>query len=176
MKKKIIIIIGILALIIIGFIVLSSYCRKLNETEQANVEEKINPENKQALILYQDSLGTTVKDNVEAITNTLEQSGYSIIRNHPRSDLNYSIQDYEVIVLVSPVYARKLAQPLLNFTDKQDFTGKKVYGVIVGMMKQEGQEKKLEEHIKNAAHKETIKVIGYDKTQMIETLEGLISE
>lgn len=160
----------------IGFIILSSYCRKLNETEQENVEEKIKSGDKQALILYQESLSTIVKDNADAIADTLQQSGYSTVSNHPRSDLDYSLQDYDVIVLVSPVYARKLAQPLLDFADKQDFTGKMVYGVIVGMINQDGQEEELAEHIKNATQKETIKVVGFDKTQMLETLEELISE
>ena len=60
--------------------------------------------------------------------------------------------------------------------DNQDFSGKKVYGVIVGMAKQNGQEEMLKEHIQNAAQKEAFKVVGFDKIQMITNLEGFLSE
>ena len=176
MKKIVFIILGILVVLGIGSIILSSQCRKLNETEQACVENRIGVGDKEALILYQESMSSMVKDNVDAIADTLQKAGYSIVTNHPRADLDYAVQDYDVIVLVSPVYARKLAQPLLDFLDTQDFTGKKVYGVIVGMIKQEGQEEKLKEHIKNADQKEVIKVVGFEKTQMLENLEGFLSE
>lgn len=176
MRKKIFIFIGVFIFVIIGFMILSSYCRNLNKSEQKDMEERIEGRDKQALILYQESMSSMVKDNVDAITVTLQKANYSVVSNHPRADSDYCIQDYDVIVLVSPVYARKLAQPLLDFADNQDFSGKKVYGVIVGMAKQNGQEEMLKEHIQNAAQKEAFKVIGFDNTQMITNLEGFLSE
>lgn len=140
------------------------------------MEKRIDAGDNQALILYQESMSGMVKDNVDLISETLQKSGYSIVSNHPRADLDYSIQDYDVIVLVTPVYARKLAQPILDFADNQDFTGKKVFGVIVGMTEQEGQEKALDEHISNTTQKKVIKVVGFDKTMMLEALEGLLLE
>ena len=181
MKKISFIIVGILLLLVIGFMMLSSYCRNLNATEQTYAEEKIGAQDKQALILYQESITNMVKDNVDAISATLQKSGYSIVTNHPRADLDYAVQDYDVIdfdviVLVSPTYARQVAQPLLDFIDTQDFTSTKVYGVIVGMIEQKGQAKRLEERIKNADKKEVVKVAGFDNSYMLETLEGFLSE
>ena len=79
-------------------------------------------------------------------------------------------------MLVSPTYARQIAQPLLDFIDTQDFTSTKVYGVIVGMIEQKGQAKRLEVRIKNADKKEVVKVAGFDNSYMLETLEGFLSE
>lgn len=176
MKKISFIIVGILLLLVIGFMMLSSYCRNLNATEQTYAEEKIGAQDKQALILYQESITNMVKDNVDAISATLQKSGYSIVTNHPRADLNYTPIDFDVIVLVSPTYARQVAQPLLDFIDTQDFTSTKVYGVIVGMIEQKGQAERLEERIKNANQKEVVKVAGFDNSYMLETLEGFLSE
>ncbi len=176
MKKISFIIVGILLLLVIGFMMLSSYCRNLNATEQTYAEEKIGAQDKQALILYQESITNMVKDNVDAISATLQKSGYSIVTNHPRADLNYTPIDFDVIVLVSPTYARQVAQPLLDFIDTQDFTSTKVYGVIVGMIEQKGQAERLEERIKNADKKEVVKVAGFDNSYMLETLEGFLSE
>lgn len=176
MRKIRRIIIGVLAFIIIGVVALVVCCKNSIEKEQANSEKITGYGDKQALVLYQESVSSMVKDNVDEITSVLQKSGYSTVSNHPRADLDYKIQDYDVIVFVSPVIARKVAQPLLDFADKQDFSGKKVYSVIVGMREDKGEKEKLEKHIKNATEKETIKVIGSDRAEMLENLEGFISE
>ena len=103
-----------------------------------------------ALILYQDSRGNTVEKKVKEIVAEVSEKGYSINLNHPRADLGYQVADYDVIILVTPIYVGKISEPLMNFADSQDFSGKKVYGLITGGLEDEGEIDKFKSHIKNA--------------------------
>ena len=52
--------------------------------------------------------------------------------NHPRQDSPYCVQDYDVVALLSPVYAGQIAKPLLQFAENQDFAQKKVLILLTG--------------------------------------------
>lgn len=53
--------------------------------------------------------------------------------NHPRHDLQYEIQDYDLVILCSLVYGEgTVSQPLLDDASSHDFSGRMVIVVITG--------------------------------------------
>ena len=52
--------------------------------------------------------------------------------NHPRQDVPYEIQDFDLVVLCSAVYGGTVSRPLLDYTSSHDFQGQKVVVVITG--------------------------------------------
>ena len=106
----------------------------VNGKEQADQERQFPVEigEKSALVLYQDSrLGLTQKA-AELVCTTLQSENFSVTANHPRADSPYDPQDYDIVVLASPVYAGQVSEPLLRFADVQDFTGKTVLVLLTG--------------------------------------------
>ena len=106
----------------------------VNGKEQADQERQFPADSgeKRALVLYQDSrLGLTQKA-AELACTTLQDEGFSVTANHPRADNPYDPQDYDIVVLASPVYAGQVSEPLLHFADTQDFTGKTVLVLLTG--------------------------------------------
>ena len=57
-----------------------------------------------ALILYQKSRFSLTQDTVICMAEGLQKEGYSVVANHPRHDVPYEIQDFDLVVLCSPVY------------------------------------------------------------------------
>ena len=69
---------------------------------------------------------------VELACSALQSEGFSVTANHPRTDSPYDPQDYDVVVLASPVYAGQVSEPLLHFTDTRDFTDINVLVLLTG--------------------------------------------
>ena len=106
----------------------------INGKEQADQERQFSADSgeKRALVLYQDScLGLTQKA-AELACTTLQSESFSVTANHPRADSPYAPQEYDIVVLASPVYAGQVSEPLLRFADTQDFTGKNVLVLLTG--------------------------------------------
>ena len=85
-----------------------------------------------ALILYQKSRFSLTQDTVICMAEGLQKEGYSVVANHPRHDVPYEIQDFDLVVLCSPVYGGTVSRPLLDYTSSHDFQGQKVVVVITG--------------------------------------------
>ena len=66
------------------------------------------------------------------MAEALQKEGYSVVANHPRHDLQYEIQDYDLVILCSPLYGGTVSQPLLDYASSHDFSGRKVVVVITG--------------------------------------------
>lgn len=106
----------------------------VNGKEQADQEQQFPADSagKNALVLYQGSrLGLTQKA-AEFACSSLQGEGFSVTANHPRADSTYDPQEYDIVVLASPVYAGQVSEPLLRFADTQDFTGKNVLVLLTG--------------------------------------------
>lgn len=106
----------------------------VNGKEQADQERQFPVEigEKRVLVLYQDSrLGLTRKA-VELVCSSLQDEGFSVTANHPRADSPYDPQNYDIVVLTSPVYACQVSEPLLRFADTQDFTDINVLVLLTG--------------------------------------------
>ena len=171
MMKAVKLILKIILVVFILMVVLMIATIKLfgdvNNKEQKKCEKMIPGGTEKALILYQDSRGNTVEKKVNEIVAKVSEKGYSITLNHPRADLDYQVADYDVIILVTPIYAGTLSKPLMNFADSQDFSGKKVYGLITGRLEDQGEIDAFKSHIKNA---ETVVV----EKQHIHELEAVL--
>ena len=135
----------------------------VNQKEQKNDEEvRGNGENK-VLILYQESRGNLVADSLQIVIEHLEKNGYQITMNHPRTDNTYIAGNYELVVFITPVYAGKIAEPICNYAEKQDFTGVKVVNIITGLNDGTEEISELESHIKNAKEMCSIKIGNTDE-------------
>ena len=88
--------------------------------------------NRNALILYQKSRFSLTQDTVICMAEGLQKEGYSVVANHPRHDVPYEIQDFDLVVLCSPVYGGTVSRPLLDYASSHDFSGRKVVVVITG--------------------------------------------
>ncbi|MGN1250816.1 MAG: flavodoxin family protein [Candidatus Spyradocola sp.] len=105
----------------------------VNGREQADQERQYPADGgKRALVLYQDSRFGGTGRAVERAIAALQDEGCAVTRNHPRADSPYDAQDYDIIVLASPVYAGQVSAPLLRYAQTQDFTGKTVLILLTG--------------------------------------------
>lgn len=140
---------------LVGFIILTSLSSNKIQSEQSNKEEILYQEgSKNALILYQDSLLGLTKGIIEETAKILGGEGYRVTLNHPRSDLTYKITDYDLVVLASPVYAKKVASPIMEYARNHDFTNTRVLVVVTGKLTEETSE--IEEIMNEVNLKEEI--------------------
>ena len=145
----------------------------VNGKEQANQETKMDGQGTgKVLILYQESRMSLTEKVVNATAETFQKEGYSVVMNHPRTDSAYDPQDYDIIVLASPVYVGEVSKPLIEYAGSKDFTGKKVMVLLPGGdVNTQTELAKVEDQIANAS---SIKAIKVDQTG--ETLNNAIAE
>ncbi|NLG04266.1 MAG: hypothetical protein GX567_10635 [Clostridia bacterium] len=172
-KMVLFIILGLICIFIIFAVAMGAIYGKINKTEQANEEVVLGSGEQQALILYQESKGSLVKRNMDRIADELIQKGYQVTMNHPRKDNGYQAEDYDVVVLASPVYARQISEPLCAYADSQDFSNTKVFLVVTGLVESNDESKDLREHINDAIEIASIKT-GKVEEKTIQTLEQLL--
>lgn len=122
-----------LMLMVAGVFVMWFLFFRINTVEQV-FEESVweSQGNRNALILYQKSRFSLTQNTVTYMAEALQKEGYSVVANHPRHDLQYEIQDYDLGILCSPVYGGTVSQPLLDYGSSHDFSGRKVVVVITG--------------------------------------------
>jgi flavodoxin len=176
-KIKIIVLIisGIIVLFILLFILGTKYCTAQNEKQQDNKEILTKGGSKQALILYQESQSSVVTDSVDKISQKLLANNYSVTQNHPRNDLNYKLDQYELVIFVSPVYARRVAKPMENFIENNNFKNNKVLVLLTGMLDDKGEVEKVTKKFTNTKAIEVIKAKSADDTVM-QKIEGIMKE
>lgn len=150
--KFILLVIGILfILMIIGVVLMGVLFIGNNNKEQTNQETVITGGEKNALLLFQNSRGGLTKKAADKVAENLKNEGYTVVMNHPRSDLTYDLNQYEAIVLMTPVYAGQIAKPLTEYADDHDFAGRKVCVIVTGSAMEETTELDgLKDHIQNA--------------------------
>lgn len=144
---------GMAALMVVGVFVMWVLFFRINIVEQKNDEQTWTSDTgtRSALILYQSSRFSLTQDTVDCMGETLQEEDYDVIANHPRSDLVYEIEDYDVIVLCSPVYGGTVSQPLLDYASCHDFTGRRVIVVVTGKdLTTEAEVRMIEEAVKGA--------------------------
>lgn len=165
----------VLLLIAFGILMVTMFF-SVNGKDQANKEQQfmVNPGEKSALVLYQESRMGLTNKAVKLVSSTLQAEGYSVTLNHPRSDSAYNVQDYDIIVLASPVYAGQVSVPLLNYAGEQDFTGKKVLVLLTGSdLAQTAELEAVEEKVSGASTLNSIKVDEADE-RLSDAMKKLI--
>lgn len=134
----------------------------VNGKEQSNNEKRLQAqvqEKGKVLILYQESRMGLTKKAVNLAAETFQAEGYSVVMNHPRGDSSYKLDDYDIIVLSSPVYVGEVSKPLVTFAGTKDFTGKKVMILLTGGdLSSTAEIEKVEKQIANAKYIKAIKV------------------
>lgn len=150
--KFILLVIGILFLLmIVGAVLMGVLFIGNNTKEQSDQETVVTGGEKKALLLFQNSRGGLTKKAADKVAENLKSEGYTVIMNHPRSDLKYDLDQYEAIVLMTPVYAGQIAKPLTEYVDDHDFASKKVCVIVTGSaMEETGELDGLKDHIQNA--------------------------
>ncbi|NLK95107.1 MAG: hypothetical protein GX275_07935 [Clostridiales bacterium] len=122
----------IVLLIVFGVIIMKGFINCVEETKEPKEVVIDGSGDKKALIIYQDSkFGTTNKATM-ALANKLKEEGYTVIINYPSDKINYSIEDYEVVALGSPVYAGQVSKALLSYLENTDLSNKKVFAFVTG--------------------------------------------
>lgn len=145
----------------------------VNGKEQADQETVMDGQGTgKVLILYQESRMGLTEDVVNAAAETFQTEGYSVVMNHPREDSAYAPEDYDIIVLASPVYVGEVSKPLIAYAGSHDFAGKKVMVLLTGGdVNTQTELAKVQDQLANASFVKAIKV---DQTG--ETLNSAVEE
>lgn len=87
-----------LMLMMAGVFVMWFLFFRINTVEQV-FEESVweSQGNRNALILYQKSRFSLTQNTVTCMAEALQKEGYSVVANHPRHDLQYEIEDYDLV-------------------------------------------------------------------------------
>lgn len=176
--KLLLLVIGILFLLMILCAVLMGVLFIGNNSkEQANKETVVTGGNKKALLLFQNSRGGLTKKVADKVAESLHKEGYTVVMNHPRSNLSYDLNQYEAIVLMTPVYAGQIAKPLTEYADNHDFTGKKICAIVTGSaMEETGELDVLKEHIHNAGVLYTKKIKSADSDEASNAMKEFLAQ
>jgi flavodoxin len=118
--------------------------------------------NNQALAL---ELQKRLQCDIEQITELKKRTGFTILldlafnRNPSIKNLNVSLEQYDHVVLIAPIWASKIASPLKSFLTLKGDSLKK-YSFITVCSGVDGQEVKIK--------KQLIKLTGKEPAQVLE--------
>ena len=144
MGKIILIILGVLVVLFIADYVFFKIYLNLNTKELSPNEKILNGNaDKKALVLYQKSKHDTATNITMALAEELNENGYTVVINHPSSELNYNVEDYDLLVFGSAVYMGTVSEPLQKYIDNAPLEGKDVVVYSVGGSLDEKQELEL---------------------------------
>lgn len=176
--KLLLLVIGILFLLmIIGAVLMGVLFIGNVGKEQDNRETVMTGGDKKALLLYQNSRGGLTKKVATKVAESLKNEGYTVTMNHPRSDLTYDLNQYDRIVLMTPVYAGQIAKPLTEYADNHDFAGKKVCAIVTGSSLEETTEiEGLKGHIQNAEILCAKKIKSADSDEVSNTMKEFLAQ
>lgn len=175
--KKIVlkVFVGIILVFILFIIAIAVLFMSINGKEQKDKETIYNGSGRgKVLIIYQESRMGLTKKAVNLASEEFQKAGYTVVTNHPRKSLSYNVQDYDVIVLSSPVYGAKTAEPLLEFEKGQDFSNKKVFVLLTGAFTD--KQEQLNEVVGGVKNASVLKKIIVDKAdkRISNEIKGLI--
>jgi menaquinone-dependent protoporphyrinogen IX oxidase len=89
----------------------------------------------------------------------LNEGGYAVTINHPSKQINYKIDDYDIIAFGSAVYMGTISEPLTNYMRTLSYKNTNVILYLVGLATDVDTEiKMLEEIICDAKKVKSIKV------------------
>ena len=144
MGKVILIILGVLIVLFIAAMLFFKSYLNLNTKELSPNEKMLNGNtDKKALVLYQKSKHDTATNITMALAEELNQNGYTVVINHPSSELNYNVDDYDLLVFGSAVYMGTISGPLQKYMNNAPLEGKDVIVYSVGGSLYEKQELEL---------------------------------
>lgn len=85
----------------------------------------------QALVVLSPGMSDFPEDVMTAFIGGLADNDWRIDRTTASSEATTAIGDYDMVVLVSPIYGNRVAPPLLDYVDRiGDFGGKRVVAVV----------------------------------------------
>jgi flavodoxin len=140
LKAIIIVACVIVGLLLIAGIIVLLFFRSLknmgkyveaNNTPREPNEQVSGSGDKKALIIYQPSQNDGTGDVVNALKEVL--TGYTVTTNYPSEQLDYDLNNYDLIVFGSAIYAGEPSECLIEYIQSQKFEGKDVFVFTTGM-------------------------------------------
>ncbi|MGX7149227.1 flavodoxin family protein [Enterococcus ureasiticus] len=139
--KKLLIIIGIvLAMLIMIFVLLNIWTGSILNKKYSFNEEIYGEGKKKALLMYQPSNGDTTKEISVHIAKLLAENDYTVIINTPGNGSSYSTDDYDLIIFGSPVYFGKVSTLLEDYVTDKHITNKNITLFVTGKFTDETKE------------------------------------
>ena len=132
-----IILFALFSLIILAMILLSKPNRKINEPDEKILKSE---ESKNALVIFQPSAHNTSKLVSYKLAKFLHQKGYSVTINYPSNELEYNMDDYDLICFGTPSYMGNPSSVLKKYISSQHFKNKKIFLYSVGEVSEETKE------------------------------------
>ena len=87
---------------------------------------------KQAALIYEPSKSNLNDEVALKVADLVQNKGYKVTVNYPSKDLNYNLNDYDVIIFASPVYAGKVSPVLKEYVENNPVENKKIIAYTVG--------------------------------------------
>ncbi len=118
---------------------------EFNNTPLEPDEQVIGDGEKKAIIIYQPSKNGGTTDIVGAIKEVL--ADYTVTVNYPSEKLEYNLNDYDLIVFGSAIYALHPSECMIEYAQSQKLENKDVFVFVTGL---HPEEKEGLEELKNA--------------------------
>lgn len=131
-----------LLVFIIGMLLIRSYLKVNRRVYLPNERIITGRENgsSKILLLYQPSRNGTTVRAAQIVADTFNELGYQVVMNYPSAQLEYNISEFEKMVFISSVYMGKMAQPIYDFIQKENFMGREILLIAIGMATEEKKE------------------------------------
>lgn len=104
---------------------------ELNNTPLEPEETVSGAGEKKAIIIYQPSFNGGTTDVVCALKEEL--ADYTVTVNYPSDKLDYNLEDYDLIIFGSAIYASEPSECLIEYIQSQSFSGKTVFVFTTGI-------------------------------------------
>ena len=181
MKKLlqiVLIIIIIIAVAIIGVMVYFSSYMQINKKELKPNEVILEGTNgMKALVLYQKTKHESGTNITMALADSLNKLGYTVVINHPSTELTYQAADYDIMAFGSGVYMGGVSEPLTKYMEQTDMTGKQVIVYAVGEnMEEMAEVELLKSKAQSAAKLDGIKVKKGEESKIADFVTEFISK
>lgn len=176
--KIVLVIIVIIVVFVIGAAIYFGTYMQINKKELKPNEIILEGTNgKKALVLYQKTKHDTATNITMALANSLNKLGYTVIINHPSSELKYEMKDFSVLAFGSGVYMGGVSIPLTNYMEQTDMTGKQVIVYAVGEnMEETAEVDLLMSKVQGTETKTGIKVKKGQEKKIADFVTEFISE
>lgn len=104
---------------------------EFNNTPVDPEEVTVGNGDKKAIIIYQSSKN----GGTDAVANTLAEQlkGYTVTLNHPSDKLEYNLNDYDLIIFGTAIYANEPSECLVEYIQSNSFSDKTVIVFATGI-------------------------------------------
>jgi len=136
-----------------------------NKSNEVILNSK-NSESKKAIVIYQPSRTSVVKDLAYQFAKGLNDKGYEVTINYPGDFLDADLSKYSIIVFGTPVYIGTPSKVLIEYINRiKNVSDKKIISFISGGSKESPEIDIIKTAIGNVEQSKFVKYYTSDKNK-----------